>query len=85
MHHFQRNPMYDLTPEIDLARLLAARLERLSADSLWARRASGARGALLKILDQADRGEISAADRQRLNEVVKWGFYLLERAAKELT
>jgi hypothetical protein len=81
----ESEPMPNPSPDIELARLLAARLERLSADSLWARRASGARGALLKILDQYDKGEISAADWQRLDQILNWGFYLLEKAAKELT
>ena len=36
---------------IDQALLLISRLERLSADSYWAHRASGLRGALLRSLD----------------------------------
>ncbi len=37
---------------IELLRLLAARLERLSVDSRWARRASGLRGNIIKIMNQ---------------------------------
>lgn len=45
-------PTSDLDDLLPTARLLAVRLERLSADSLWARRASGLRGALLRHLEQ---------------------------------
>ena len=38
--------------DIELLRLLAERLERLSADSLWARRASGLRGNIIKVLEE---------------------------------
>ena len=37
-----------LEQQIDLARMLVARLERLSADSYWAHQASGVRGSLLR-------------------------------------
>jgi hypothetical protein len=41
---------------VELLRLLAQRLERLSVDSIWARRASGLRGSLIKALDSVDAG-----------------------------
>ena len=34
-----------------------SRLERLSVDSHWARRASGLRGNILKVLDETDSGQ----------------------------
>ena len=40
--------------DIELLRLLAERLERLSVDSLWARRASGLRGNIIKVLEEID-------------------------------
>ena len=54
-----------IPPQVDLARQLASRLERLSADSVWAHRASGVRGALLRWLSSrawvATPGELLAA------------------------
>lgn len=65
-----------------LLRLLAARLERLSADSLWARRASGTRRSVLKALETADLGEqIPAGQLERL---IEQSFALLEKAAREI-
>jgi hypothetical protein len=73
---------------LELARLLARRLERLSADSLWARRASGARGELLKLLEEEEAGlPPEPASRRaffaRLQASMDWGFTLLARAARE--
>lgn len=59
--------------------ILIERLARLSADSLWARRASGVRAALDKALS---RPEIS--DPQYLERLIQAGFELLEKAACEL-
>ena len=42
--------------DIELLRMLEKRLERLSADSLWARRASGLRGNIIKVLEEIDAG-----------------------------
>lgn len=61
----------------DLARMLIARLERMSADSYWARQASGVRGSLLKL---AETGELES---QRGSELVEQGFEYLEKAARE--
>jgi len=67
---------------IELLRLLAARLERLPVDSRWARRASGLRGNIIKILVQADMGEPVAA--VRLHLLTDTAFEFLRRAAQEL-
>lgn len=64
------------------ARLLAARLERLSADSIWARRASGLRGNLLKVLEEIDSG--SDPDPVRLQQLLTLGFKMLAAAAREI-
>jgi hypothetical protein len=61
------------------ANLLVRRLERLSADSVWAHRASGIRASLDKIL--ASDEEI---DPDRLDALVETGFDLLHKAAREL-
>ncbi len=73
---------------LELARLLARRLERLSADSLWARRASGARGELLKLLEEEGEGLPAEPGARRayfarLQASMDWGFSLLARAARE--
>jgi hypothetical protein len=44
------------TSEEKLILLLLTRLERISADSYWAHRASGVRGALLKVLEKMENG-----------------------------
>lgn len=54
--------------------MLIARLERLSADSYWAHRASGVRGSLLRWVE-AGEGDIGV--------LVERGFEFLEKAAKE--
>ena len=68
--------------DIRLLELLARRLERLSADSKWAHRASGVRGQLLRLLEQLERGEpVASAQVQALIET---GFTILRRAAREI-
>ncbi len=73
---------------IQQARLLVQRLERLSADSLWAHRASGYRASLLKALDQAERPDLPPEEREAAEEHLQFlidkGFILLEKAAREL-
>lgn len=70
-------------------RLLLARLERISADSVTAHRASGVRGAMLRALDQLEKQEQAypEVDRRVPEHVVKRlienGYLLLQRAAKE--
>lgn len=70
------------THQITLARLLATRLERLSADSIWARRASGLRGNLLRALEAIDSG--SEPDPKRLEALIRLGFEMLAAAAREI-
>ena len=63
--------------DLELARILIARLERLSADSYWAHRASGVRGSLLRWVedDQGDAGQG--------RDLINHGFEVLEKAARE--
>jgi hypothetical protein len=67
---------------VDLLRLLTARLERLSADSHWARRASGLRGNMLKVLEEIETGQEVAPER--LDLLIETGFEILRRAAQEI-
>jgi len=69
--------------QIQLIRLLLARLERVSVDSYWAHRASGVRGSLLKALEKLETGQ--AVDGSALKRLMDKGFQILERAAKERT
>lgn len=66
--------------------MLVARLERVSVDSIWARRSSGHRGALLRWVERAnlepDR-ELSAGETDELQRLVDLGFVYLNRAAGE--
>lgn len=68
---------------IKLLQLLLARLERVSADSFWAHRASGVRGSLLRALERLEAGEPVSAEHIRA--VLEQGFHILERAARERT
>ncbi len=64
-----------------LLRLLLARLEKISADSVWAHRASGARGSLLRALERFERGETLSPPE--LFPLMELGFYILQKAAEE--
>jgi hypothetical protein len=71
---------------INQAQLLLSRLERLSADSIWAHRASGVRGALLKMIDcLAANPDLlkNEIELKKYRQLIKWGFFLLEKAAQE--
>jgi hypothetical protein len=68
--------------QVELLRLLASRLERLSVDSRWARRASGLRGNILKVLEEADAGIPVTASR--LDLLTDVAFDILRRAAEDI-
>jgi hypothetical protein len=71
---------------ISQASLLASRLEKLSADSIWARRSSGVRGNLLRELELATERtdfKLSAAQRSRLVSLMALGFDYLNKGARE--
>jgi hypothetical protein len=73
-------------------RFLLARLERISADSVVAHRASGVRGAMFRVLDQLEKQEQACPDAQRadrrvsdeeVKRLIQSGYVFLHRAAKE--
>ncbi len=68
--------------DVELLRLLAGRLERLSVDSLWARRASGLRGNLIKVLEEINEGQ--EIDPARLDPLIDRAFEVLRHAAQEI-
>lgn len=65
------------------ARILLDRLERLSADSSFAHRASGLRGAILRDLAALKKTD-PPIDLTRLAERVAQGYEILNRAAQEI-
>lgn len=60
--------------------MLTDRLERISADSVWAHRASGVRGSLLRLLEEAEEGR--PPDPQTLSLIVTTALHILTQAAK---
>ena len=66
---------------LELIQLLLARLERISVDSYWAHRASGVRGALMRIMEEIDAQQ--PLKHQTLESLSNIGFQILEKAAKE--
>jgi len=72
--------MYDTLADEKLITMLLNRLERISVDSVWAHRASGLRGSLLRELDQLQSGE--EPDVASLRALISTAFYILHEAAK---
>ena len=68
--------------DVELLRMMAERLERLSVDSHWARRASGLRGNIIKVLNEIDEGE--EVEAARLNSLIERAFEVLRHAAQEI-
>jgi hypothetical protein len=69
---------------IEEARMLAERLERISADSVWAHRSSGLRGTLIRLIDQLETGGDSTnIALEALKRNMELGFNMLVEAGKE--
>ena len=68
--------------EIEFLKLLAHRLERLNVDSLWARRSSGIRGNIIKILAEVEAGK--DVEENRLPPLIERAFEVLTHAAQEI-
>jgi hypothetical protein len=64
------------------AKILVERLARLSADSIWARRASGLRASIDKVVGQVESGK--EVDWEHFDHLVALGFEILEKAAEEI-
>ncbi len=85
--------MTDIDERYEWARSLVAKLERLSANSTWAHRASGLRGALLRALAEYERRLSAGAQHPDPSDAQRWesldrlivaAFDILEKAAKEI-
>ena len=70
-----------MNPKLELLNLLATRLERLSVDSILARRASGLRGSILKLLQEASVHQI---DDSHIDLLIDHAFTILQLAAREI-
>ena len=71
----------DTESSLGLIRLLPARLERISADSYWAHRASGIRGLLLRAVEKIENHHpVSGVETKRL---LNAGFEILRQAVQE--
>ncbi len=67
--------------EIRTLHFLLSRLERISADSSVAYRASGVRGSMLRMVEKLEAGRpVSDQDAKRL---VESAYLLLQKAARE--
>jgi len=66
-----------------LAHVLLNRLEKISADSSWAHQASGIRASIAKKISRSGLSHKSF-DCQDLEELLKMGFEILEKAAGEI-
>ena len=73
--------MPTLQANLQLIRILTDRLERISADSVWAHRASGIRGSLLRILDDGQND--NPPDVSLIECATNMAYYILTQAAKE--
>lgn len=67
---------------IQSLRFLLTRLERISADSVSAHRASGVRGSMLRTLERYGRGDIPSP--QEIRRLIDAGYTLLNKAAREI-
>ena len=80
--------------QLEQARQLTSRLERLSADSIWARRASGYRASLLKTIERVEKLKDRAAnpagraeleiELEHLASLLQRGYQILDLAARDL-
>jgi len=68
--------------DIELLRLLVGRMERLSVDSIWARRASGLRGNMVKLLEEIEAGQ--DVESTRVDLLTQRAFEVLRKAAQEI-
>ncbi len=66
-----------------LAHVLLNRLEKISADSSCAHQASGIRASIAKKISRSGLS-LKSSERQDLEELLKMGFEILEKAAGEI-
>jgi hypothetical protein len=70
---------------LNLIKRLTDHLEHLSVDSTYAHLASGLRGSLLHYMERIEAGEwLNDDDQAQLDQLVEYGFQILELAAREI-
>ncbi len=74
--------MVDQKKHLLQAKILVQRLARLSANSIWARRASGLRASIDKTIARIENEE--TVDMKKFEHLVSLGFEMLEKAAEEI-
>jgi hypothetical protein len=85
MHSDHNSSIIDREEKHSLIKLLADRLERLSADSAYAHKASGLRGNLLRYQERLQSGQpLTPADIEHLEQVIDAGFMILTAAGREI-
>jgi hypothetical protein len=81
--------MQNIEELLEQTQQLINRLERISADSIWARRSSGLRGSLLKWVEafekqiQNQETDVDTVDLLILENLMQTGYQFLENAARE--
>jgi hypothetical protein len=90
-HELNESQLSSVERQISEARMLVARLERLSADSYWAHQASGLRGALLRSIASCESWQTMPENQvpelnqaSHLNRLMGRSFEILVRAAREM-
>ena len=73
--------MRDTLADEKLITMLLNRLERISVDSVWAHRAGGIRGSLLRTQEQIRQGKL--VDPNTLGELIATSFHILRQSARE--
>ncbi len=74
----------DQSRQHQLARILLSRLEKISADSPWAHRASGVRASLAKLLAREHPPQKDSYQSELLAVLLSQGFEILEQAASQI-
>ena len=67
--------------DIQVTSMLIERLEHIPTDSIWAHRASGIRGQLLRILEQMEAGQ--SVNLQTIQHACQSAYFILNNAARE--
>jgi hypothetical protein len=66
----------------ELLQMLADRLERLNVDSKWARRASGTRRGVFKVLESINKGY--HPPKETIENLIQQSMDILSKAAREI-
>jgi len=69
--------------QVQLAKILLSRLEKISTDSPWAHQASGIRASIAKTLSR-EKHFLNNVAAHNLEGLLNLGFEILENAAREI-